>query len=109
MSDRTFIVVYHKDGSVFRVSTDHEEMLNGALERYLGQGPAWTREADSDGDELLSFTLIGGNKYRCLVSSIYSYLVSTSEGRRVSAEIEAELSREETVQSVCPPPTAVPQ
>ena len=109
MSDRTFIVVYHKDGSVFRVSTDHERMLSDAFERYLGQSPAWQRESDNDGDELLSFTLIGGNKYRYLVSSLYSYLVSTPEGRRANAEIEAELNREETVQSVCPPPIAVPQ
>jgi hypothetical protein len=94
MKELTFITVYHKDGTDFQVSTEYEEMLDAAFERYLGRSPSWQRESDSDGDELLRFVLVGGNQYRCLVSSIYSWLISTPEGRRGKQEVQDKLEAE---------------
>lgn len=96
MKDLTFIAVYHKDGSVFRANAQHEDMLRAAVQKYLGHEPSWGREDASERDELLDFTLIGGNRYFCLVSSIYSWLVSTPEGRRASIEIGLDLNAEST-------------
>lgn len=91
----TFLMVYHRDNSCVRTTVDMEPMLERAVLQYLAVGEfAFADEAGRDA--LLTLRLIDGRTYKCLTSSIYSWMISTPEGRRISNEIEAEIEAEKT-------------
>ncbi len=76
----TYLIVFENDGSRVTVDPSHEPSLDAAV-------TAWLHEHR---DNLIHLTLLDGDKYVTLASNISGWSRSTEEGRRRSAEIEAE-------------------
>lgn len=88
-----FLLVYHRDGSTIRVLPQCEAELDAALEKLAGEGSAQFDD-ESRRDSLVSLTTTGGERYRCLASSIYAWMASTPESRQRERDFDAGIEAE---------------